>query len=116
MAIAENVTDRVPIQGHPALIAGVALAGAFVLVVVAFFLKGLTDHGMMLAGALAGRLAVVFFVAILVVQPLDRRFSFGFLRGLGKERGALTLAFAGVMTISLACLSAPMALSSASHA
>jgi hypothetical protein len=116
MVAVDNVADRVPIQGHPAWIAGVSLVVAFVMVIGAFAWKGLTDHGLLLAGDLTSRFALLLFVAILVVQPLDRRLSFGFLRGLGRERAALTLAFAGVMTVSLACLSAPMALTSATHA
>ncbi|HEV2653228.1 MAG TPA: hypothetical protein VGU69_18335 [Rhizomicrobium sp.] len=116
MVAVDNVADRVSIPGHPAWIAGTSLVVAFLLVIGSFVWKGLTDHGLLLAGDLTSRFALLLFVSILIVQPLDRRLSFGFLHGLGRERAALTLGFAGVMTISLACLSAPMAMTSATHA
>jgi hypothetical protein len=116
MVAVENVADRVSIQGHPAWVAGTSLVVALLMVVGAFVWKGFTDHGLLLAGDVTNSFALLLFIAILIVQPLDRRLSFGFLRGLGRERAAFTLAFAGVMTVSLACLSAPMAQSSATHA
>ena len=116
MVAVDNVADRISIQGHPAWVAGTSLFVALLMVIGAFVWKGFTDGGLLLAGDLTSNFALLLFVAILVVQPVGRRLSFGFLRGLGRERAAFTLGFAGVMTVSLACLSAPMALTSASHA
>jgi hypothetical protein len=116
MSAVENVADRTPIQGHPGWIAGTSLVIAGLLALGSFVWKGFTANGLMLAGDLTGRFALLLFIGVLVVQPLRRLLPFGFLRGIGRERAPLILAFAAAMTVSLACLSAPMALMSASQA
>jgi hypothetical protein len=76
-----------------------------VLVAASLSLNAGTGNGWRVAAETVSRFSVLLFAAAMIVEPFARIVPG--LRGIGRERGSLVLAFAAASAISLAALVAP---------
>jgi hypothetical protein len=99
-----SASHRTVVTSSILLMAGL---GAALLVAASLSLNAATGDGWQVAAEMVSRFSLLVFAAAMLVEPLSRLIPTRFMQAVGRERGSLTLAFAAVSIVALACVAAP---------